>query len=50
MTIGEDNNSEEEAYQGAITPFTETTINLVDGPMSPEVDDEKPTFDHYQDR
>lgn len=48
---GEDINSEEETYQGAITPFTETTINLADGPMSPEgdADDEKPTFDHYQD-
>ncbi|XP_067931166.1 dynein axonemal heavy chain 6-like [Watersipora subatra] len=43
----EDNDSED-AYQGAITPFTETTINLADGLMSPEQDDVKPTFDDYR--
>ena len=37
----------DEDDQGAITPFTETTVNLPDMPMSPETDEEKPTFDHY---
>lgn len=32
--------------EAVITPFTETTVNLPEMPITPEQDDEKPTFDN----
>lgn len=41
-------NEEDEEENGMITPFTETTVNLPEMPISPEgEDEERPTFDYY---
>lgn len=42
----EEEDDSEEEDNGAITPFTETTVNLPEMPITPD-DDVKPTFDHY---
>lgn len=48
--VNGDNNGDAEENDdiGAITPFTETTVNLPDMPITPEQEDEKPTFDNVR--